>query len=60
VKSAQIRSNNISERSYAGGSRRGQRQPRGTTLELNATGPAVTLIEHREKGEQKAVQVLQC
>ena len=51
------KSNNISERSYAGGSRQGRTLPRGTILELNATDPAVKIAEHRGKGGQKAVQV---
>ena len=51
------RTNNISERSYAGGSRQGRRPPHGTQPELNATDPAAKITEHREKGEQKAVRV---
>ena len=50
-------SNNISERSYAGGSRQGRKPQRGTILELYATGPAATPAGHRGKGERKAVQV---
>ena len=58
MKSGLTRSNNISERSYAGGSRQGQRLPRGIQLEQAVTDPAVTQAEHRGKGEQKVVRVL--